>query len=150
MDFQGDPVDMSGVTLRGAVRLKTGVTEFGFSRDDEGNGVISWASVPAGMWSYDVFMDDGSEERGQTLGEWLEADLDSRTPVSVRFEVPVFELVSPEFPLDLKAARRYRYRFDPADTGVRDFHDWPLEIRGDLLAPPDAPQGQGFRKADRR
>ena len=62
MDFQGDPVDMSGVTLRGAVRLKTGVTEFGFSRDDEGNGVISWESVPAGMWSYDVFMDDGSEE----------------------------------------------------------------------------------------
>ena len=53
---------MSGVTLRGAVRLKTGVTEFGFSRDDEGNGVISWESVPAGMWSYDVFMDDGSEE----------------------------------------------------------------------------------------
>ena len=62
VDFQGDPVDMSGVTLRGAVRLKTGVTEFGFSRDDEGNGVISWESVPAGMWSYDVFMDDGNEE----------------------------------------------------------------------------------------
>lgn len=53
---------MSGVTLRGAVRLKTGVAEFGFSRDDEGNGVISWTSVPAGMWSYDVFMDDGNEE----------------------------------------------------------------------------------------
>lgn len=53
---------MSGVTLRGAVRLKTGVTEFGFSRDDEGNGVVSWESVPAGMWSYDVFMDDGNEE----------------------------------------------------------------------------------------
>lgn len=62
VDFQGDPVDMSGVTLRGAVRLKTGVAEFGFSRDDDGNGVISWASVPAGMWSYDVFMDDGNEE----------------------------------------------------------------------------------------
>lgn len=53
---------MSGVTLRGAVRLKTGVAEFGFSRDDEGNGVLSWASVPAGRWSYDVFMDDGNEE----------------------------------------------------------------------------------------
>lgn len=53
---------MGGVTLRGAVRLKTGIAEFGFSRDDEGNGVISWASVPAGMWSYDVFMDDGNEE----------------------------------------------------------------------------------------
>lgn len=62
VDFQGDPVDMGGVTLRGAVRLKTGIAEFGFSRDDEGNGVISWASVPAGMWSYDVFMDDGNEE----------------------------------------------------------------------------------------
>lgn len=62
VDFQGDSVDMGGVTLRGAVRLKTGIAEFGFSRDDEGNGVISWASVPAGMWSYDVFMDDGNEE----------------------------------------------------------------------------------------
>lgn len=62
VDFQGDPVDMGGITLRGAVRLKTGIAEFGFSRDDEGNGVISWASVPAGMWSYDVFMDDGNEE----------------------------------------------------------------------------------------
>lgn len=62
VDFQGDPVHMSGVTLRGAVRLKTGIAEFGFSRDDEGNGVISWTSVPAGMWSYDVFMDDGNEE----------------------------------------------------------------------------------------
>lgn len=62
VDFQGEPVDMGGVTLRGAVRLKTGIAEFGFSRDDEGNGVISWASVPAGMWSYDVFMDDGNEE----------------------------------------------------------------------------------------
>ena len=62
VDFQGDPVDMGGVTLRGAVRLKTGIAEFGFSRDDEGNGVISWASVPAGMWAYDVFMDDGNVE----------------------------------------------------------------------------------------
>lgn len=62
---------MSGVTLRGAVRLKTGVTEFGFSRDDEGNGVISWASVPAGMWSYDVFMDDGSEESPLLYGRFV-------------------------------------------------------------------------------
>lgn len=71
VDFQGDPVDMSGVTLRGAVRLKTGVAEFGFSRDDEGNGVISWASVPAGMWSYDVFMDDGSEESPLLYGRFV-------------------------------------------------------------------------------
>lgn len=62
---------MSGVTLRGAVRLKTGVAEFGFSRDDEGNGVISWASVPAGMWSYDVFMDDGSEESPLLYGRFV-------------------------------------------------------------------------------
>ena len=97
-----------------------------------------------------VRMNDGSEEKGQTYAEWLEADLDNRLPVSVRFEVPVFDLASPEFPLDLKAARRYRFRFDPADTGVRDFQDWPLVIRGDMLAPPDAPAGQGFRKAERR
>ena len=73
VDFQGDPVDMSGVTLRGAVRLKTGVAEFGFSRDDEGNGVLSWASVPAGRWSYDVFMDDGNEERPLLYGCFVSA-----------------------------------------------------------------------------
>lgn len=71
VDFQGDPVDMSGITLRGAVRLKTGVAEFGFSRDDEGNGVLSWSSVPAGRWSYDVFMDDGSEESPLLYGRFV-------------------------------------------------------------------------------
>lgn len=64
---------MSGVTLRGAVRLKTGIAEFGFSRDDEGNGVLSWASVPAGRWSYDVFMDDGNEERPLLYGCFVSA-----------------------------------------------------------------------------
>lgn len=64
---------MSGVTLRGAVRLKTGIAEFGFSRDDDGNGVISWASVPAGMWSYDVFMDDGNEESPLLCGCFVSA-----------------------------------------------------------------------------
>lgn len=64
---------MSSVTLRGAVRLKTGVAELGFSRDDEGNGVISWASVPAGMWSYDVFMDDGNEESPLLYGCFISA-----------------------------------------------------------------------------
>ena len=64
---------MSDVTLRGAVRLKTGVAEFGFSRDDEGNGVLSWASVPAGRWSYDVFMDDGNEERPLLYGCFVSA-----------------------------------------------------------------------------
>ncbi|TPE59180.1 hypothetical protein FJQ54_14025 [Sandaracinobacter neustonicus] len=97
-----------------------------------------------------VKMNDGSEERGQTLNEWLEADLDSRIPVSVRFEVPVFDIASPSFPVDIATARRYRFRFDPADTGVRDFQDWPLLIRGSLLAPVDAPDGQGFRKVDPR
>lgn len=96
-----------------------------------------------------VRMNDGSEERGQTINEWLEADLDTRMPVSVQFEVPVFDLTSPLFAVDLGKAHRYRYRFDPADTGTRDFQDWPLEIRGDLLSPPDAPAGQGFRKVDR-
>lgn len=64
---------MSGVTLRGAVRLKTGVAEFGFSRNDEGNGVLSWASVPAGRWSYDVFMDDGNEESPLLCGCFVSA-----------------------------------------------------------------------------
>lgn len=73
VDFQGDPVDMGGVTLRGAVRLKTGIAEFGFSRDDDGNGMISWASVPAGMWSYDVFMDDGNEESPLLYGCFVSA-----------------------------------------------------------------------------
>jgi hypothetical protein len=98
-----------------------------------------------------VGMADGSVETGQTIREWLEADLDGvRKPVSVSFRVPVFEITSPSFPVDVARNRRYRFRLDPRDLGVRDFLDWPLEIRGDMLAPPDAPQGEGFRRMEVR
>jgi len=98
-----------------------------------------------------VGMADGSVETGQTTREWLEADLDgARKPVSVSFHLPVFEITSPSFPIDVAEDRRYRFRLDPRDLGVRDFRGWPLEIRGDLLAPPGAPEGQGFRRVDVR
>lgn len=98
-----------------------------------------------------VGMADGSVETGQTIREWLEADLDAaRRPISVSFRVPVFEITSPSFPIDVARNRRYRFRLDPRDLGVRDFRDWPLEIRGDMLAPPDAPQGEGFRRMEVR
>ncbi|MFN3371750.1 MAG: hypothetical protein ACK4Z0_09520 [Sphingomonadaceae bacterium] len=97
----------------------------------------------------EVRMDDGSVEQGQTLGEWLEADLDGRRPVSVRFTIPVFEVESADLPLDVPRAHRYRFRLDPGDLGVRDFRDWPLTIEGDLLRPPGAPPGQGFRRQAR-
>lgn len=64
---------MTGVTLRGAVRLKSGVTEFAYSTDDEGNGVISWASVPAGAWAYDVFMDKDGDESPLLYGCFVSA-----------------------------------------------------------------------------
>lgn len=96
-----------------------------------------------------VGMADGSVETGQTVREWLEADLDgARRPVSVTFHVPVFEVTSPGFPIDVAKNRRYRFRLDPRDLGIRDFRDWPLEIRGDLLAPPGALEGQGFRRME--
>lgn len=98
----------------------------------------------------EVRMKDGSVERGSTQSEWLEADLDGRVPVAVTFHIPVFEVDSPTFPIDMAKARRYRFRLDPRDLGVRDFRDWPLEIRDDLLAIPDAPAGQGFRRMEVR
>jgi hypothetical protein len=90
---------------------------------------------------------NGSEERTQTRTDWLEAPLDpAHQPVSVRFIIPVFDVTSPAFPVDVKQARSYRFVLDPKDLGVRDFRDWPLEIRGDLLAPEGAPGSQGFRR----
>ena len=97
-----------------------------------------------------VRMTDGSVETTMTRAEWLEAGLDGRVPATVRFHIPVFDVASPEFPVDVASARRYRFRLDPRDIGVRNFRDWPLELRGDLLAPPDAPPGQGFRRMDVR
>ena len=91
---------------------------------------------------------DGSIEESRTRSDWLEAPLDAtHIPIAVRFHIPVFDVSSPEFPIDLAKGHRLRFRLDPKDLGTRDFRDWPLEIRGDLLAPPDAPEGQGFRRA---
>jgi hypothetical protein len=98
----------------------------------------------------EVRMTDGSVEKGTTSADWLEAELDGRVPVAVSFHVPVYEISSSAFPIDVAKARRYRFRLDPRDLGVRDFRDWPLELRGDLLAPPDAPEGQGFRRMEVR
>jgi hypothetical protein len=98
----------------------------------------------------EVRMRDGSVERAQTRAEWLEAELDGRVPVAITFRIPVFDAASPSFAIDVAKARKYRFRLDPRDLGVRDFRDWPLEIRGDLLAPPDGPQGQGFRRMEVR
>jgi hypothetical protein len=98
----------------------------------------------------EVRMSDGSVEKGATSADWLDAKLGGRVPVSVSFHVPVYEIGSPAFPIDIGKARRYRFRLDPRDLGVRDFRDWPLEMRGNLLAPPDAPEGQGFRRMEVR
>lgn len=98
----------------------------------------------------EVRMQDGSVERAQTRSEWLEAELDGREPVAVTFRIPVFDVGSQSFPIDVAKARKYRFRLDPRDLGVRDFRDWPLDVKGDLLAPPDAPEGQGFRRMEER
>lgn len=93
-----------------------------------------------------IRMADGSVETAGTRADWLEAELDGRSPVAVTFHIPVYDIDSPPFAVDVAKARRYRFRLDPNDIGVRNFRDWPLEIRGDLLAPPDAPSGQGFAR----
>lgn len=94
-----------------------------------------------------VRLQDGSVERANTRSDWMEAPLDAaHQPVAVRFHIPVFEVSSPEFPIDLAKGHRLRFRLDPRDLGMRDFRDWPLEIRGDVLAPPEAPDGVGFRR----
>lgn len=105
------------------------------------------AGQPIPNIQLEIRMQDGAVEEGQTSSDWLEAELDEKhVPLSVQFRIPVFDVSSPVLPLDVARAHRYRFRLDPADLGVRDFRDWPLEIRGDLLAPADAPEGQGFRR----
>ncbi len=98
----------------------------------------------------EVRLKDGSLEKGTTRADWLEAELDGRTPVAVRFHISVFDVDSPVFPIDAAKAGRYRFRLDPRDLGVRDFRDWPLEVKGELLSPPGAPAGQGFRRMEVR
>lgn len=94
-----------------------------------------------------VRLKDGSIEQSSTRSGWMEAPLDARhMPVAVRFNIPVFGVSSPEFPIDLARGHRLRFRLDPRDLGVRDFRDWPLEVRGDILALPEAPDGVGFHR----
>jgi hypothetical protein len=106
------------------------------------------AGQPIGNIEVTAIMADGTKEQTQTTTDWIEAPLDKdHRPRAIQFHIPVFEVDSPEIPIDLAAAHSFRFVLDPKDLGVRDFRDWPLEIRGDLLAPPGAPEGQGFRRA---
>jgi hypothetical protein len=50
--------------------------------------------------------------------------------------------------VDAKAVQQLRYVLDPRDLGVRDFRDWPLEVRGDLLVPEGARGSGGFRRVE--
>ncbi len=96
----------------------------------------------------EVTMSDGSRVVSQTGSDWLELPLDGLTPVALGFTIPVYERASPVFPI--AGARRYRFLLDPADLGVRDFQDTPLEISGELLTMPGAAAGQGFKRVDPR
>lgn len=78
---------------------------------------------------------------------WMEGDIDARhTPISLQFRIPVFDVHSQLIPVDVTKARRYRIVLDPADLGERDFQDWALDIKGDMLVPEGARQGEGFRR----
>ncbi len=78
---------------------------------------------------------------------WMEADIDAqRIPVSLQFHIPVFEIDSQPIPIDVTKARRYRVVLDPADLGVRDFQDWALDVRQDMLVPEGAREGEGFKR----
>lgn len=97
-----------------------------------------------------VMLADGTEHRAQSQRDWLQAPLDAaHRPVSVRFRIPVFDVESPVLPLEIDRFHRYRFRLDPGDLGVRNFRDWPLEVKGDLLQPEGARADEGFRRIER-
>lgn len=94
-----------------------------------------------------VTLADGSKHRAQTQQDWLQAPLDAaHRPVSVMFRIPVFDVESPLLPLEIDRLHRYRFTLDPGDLGMRDFRDWPLEVKGDLLVPEGARESEGFRR----
>lgn len=96
-----------------------------------------------------VTLADGSEHQAQTQRNWLRAPLDAaHRPLAVRFRIPVFDVESESLPLEIERFHRYRFRLDPADLGVRNFRDWPLEVKGDLLQPKGARDSEGFRRVE--
>lgn len=96
---------------------------------------------------FEITFADGNSSRSHSRSDWMEAPLDeAHLPVSLVYRIPVFGVESQPIPIETKKARRYRIVLDPADLGVKNFDNTPLDIRDDILAPEGAPEGVGFKR----
>ena len=58
---------------------------------------------------------------------------ETRTPRSVEFAIPMFQLKSQRFALEVDKANSLTFVITPNDLGVADFQDLPLTIGKDQL-----------------
>jgi len=64
---------------------------------------------------------------------WTSPGDEARTPVSVRFAVPMYGITSPVFPIDAARANDLIFVLTPNDLGVVDFRDQKLVVTPDAL-----------------
>ena len=82
---------------------------------------------------------NGVRERATTGQAPLEIPLDAAPmPAAVRFTIPVFDVASDFFPLDLGRGHAWRFRLDANDIAVRHFRDEAFTLEGACLVPPGA------------
>jgi hypothetical protein len=97
-----------------------------------------------------VTLSDGSSDTAQSSRDWLEGELpQGLQPVSLSVHIPLFDVHSDAFAIDLAKGNRMRISLDPADLGVRDFRDEALEIRDDGLGFPGGEPGRWAREQER-
>ena len=93
---------------------------------------------------------DGGAIDGRLSDEGLTLPVGTgREPVSVRFRLGVFDLVSAPIAIDPAAGMALRFRFDPNDLGQVDFRGAVLKVDGDALLLRRFDRDIRFRRAER-
>jgi hypothetical protein len=64
---------------------------------------------------------------------WTPSRDETRTPVAVRFAMPMYAIESPEFPIDVARANDLVFVLTPNDFGVVDFRDQKLVVTPEAL-----------------
>ena len=82
-----------------------------------------------------VGFDAGEPEEGYTQDYgWTLNERETRTPRWVEFEVPIYQLRSPRFPIDMTKGNVLNFVLTPNDMGVYDFTGMQIDIApGKLL-----------------
>ncbi len=97
----------------------------------------------------EIMLANGVRERAMTGRTSLEIPLDAPPmPSAVRFTIPVFDVASDLFSLDLGRGHSWRFRLDANDIAVRNFRDEAFTLDGACLVPPGAAPAERLCRQD--